>query len=130
MKVLVDTCVWSLALRHKSPDKEIEKKLREIVKDGRVAIIGPIRQEILSGISKEEQFEKLKTLLEPFDDIPLQSNHFIRAAEFSNACLKKGIQGSNTDFLICAVANMENLQIFTVDNDFVNYKRYIPISLF
>jgi len=130
MKVLVDTCIWSYALRSKKPNLEIEQKLKEIIKDGRLAIIGPIRQEILSGISIKNQFESLKERLSPFEDIPLNSNHFIKAAEFSNVCMKKGIQGSNTDFLICSIAYLENLIIFTTDLDFKNYKKYLPIDLF
>jgi len=130
MKVLVDTCIWSYALRHKNPDLEIETILKEIIKDGRLVIIGPIRQEILSGISKETQFEFLKELLSPFEDVPLTSNHFIKAAEFSNICMKKGIQGSNTDFLICSIAYLENLEIFRTDLDFNNYKKHLPIKLF
>jgi predicted nucleic acid-binding protein len=130
MKVLVDTCVWSYALRHKKPNPEIEILLKEIIKDGRLVIIGPIRQEILSGITKESQFESLKEHLSPFEDAPLTSSHFIKAAEFCNICMKNGIQGSNTDFLICSVAYLENLQIFTTDLDFRNYKKYLPIELF
>jgi predicted nucleic acid-binding protein len=130
MKILVDTCIWSYALRHKNPDLEIETILKEIIKDGRLVIIGPIRQEILSGISKETQFEFLKELLSPFEDVPLTSNHFIKAAEFSNMCMKKGIQGSNTDLLICSIAYLENLEIFTTDLDFNKYKKYLPIKLF
>jgi predicted nucleic acid-binding protein len=130
MKVLVDTCIWSYALRHKNPNVEIEIILREIIKDGRLVIIGPIRQEILSGISKEPQFESLKEYLSPFEDVPLTSSHFIKAAEFSNICMKKGIQGSNTDFLLCSVAYLENLEIFTTDLDFKNYRKYLPIELF
>ena len=130
MKVLVDTCIWSYALRHKNPNLEIEIKLKEIIKDGRLAIIGPVRQEVLSGISKETQFESLRDHLSPFEDVPLTSQHFIKAAEFSNSCLKKGIQGSATDFLICSVAYLENLQIFTNDLDFNNYKKHLPIELF
>jgi predicted nucleic acid-binding protein len=130
MKVLVDTCIWSYALRHKNPNLEIEIKLREIIKDGRLVIIGPIRQEILSGISKETQFESLKEYLSPFEDVPLTSNHFIKAAEFSNICMKKGVQGSNTDFLLCSVAYLENIEIFTTDLDFKNYRKYLPIQLF
>ncbi len=130
MKVLVDTCIWSYALRHKNPNLEIEIKLKEIIKDGRLAIIGPVRQEVLSGISKETQFESLRDHLSPFEDVPLTSQHFIKAAEFSNSCLKKGIQGSTTDFLICSVAYLENLQIFTNDLDFNNYKKHLPIELF
>jgi hypothetical protein len=130
VKILVDTCVWSYALRHKKPNLEIETKLKEIIKDGRLVIIGPIRQEILSGISKETQFESLKEHLASFEDVPLTSNHFIKAAEFSNICMKKGIQGSNTDFLICSVAYLENIEIFTTDLDFKDYKEHLPIELF
>jgi hypothetical protein len=129
MKVLVDTCVWSQALRHKDPDSELIAKLQDLINDGRVSIIGLIRQEILSGISNAEQFNKLKDILASFEDIPLGTEHFERAAEFSNVCRKKGIQGSTVDFLICAVANLENLEIFTTDTDFENYSKFLPISL-
>ncbi len=130
MKVLVDTCIWSHALRYKNPTKTIEEKLREIIKDGRLAIIGPIRQELLSGVSRPAQFDMLKEHLSSFEDIPLTSLHFVKAAEFSNSCMGKGIQGSNTDFLICSVAYIENLKIFTTDLDFKNYKKVLPIDLF
>jgi len=60
MKVLVDTCVWSGVLRHKSPDTDLSKKLQELIRNARVAIIGPIRQELLSGISQVKQFNALK----------------------------------------------------------------------
>jgi hypothetical protein len=129
MKVLVDTCVWSQILRHKSPDPEIAAKVKELVRDGRVVIVGLIRQELLSGISDDSQFNRLKDILSSFEDIPLESNHFIKAAEFSNICRKKGVQGSTIDFLICAVANIENLIIFTTDKDFENYKKHLPIKL-
>jgi len=129
MKVLVDTCVWSQVLRHKSPTSELADKLNELIKDGRVVMIGPIRQELLSGISNTSQFKRLKEAFSAFEDIALNTNHFIKAAEFSNICRNKGIHGSTIDFLICAVANIENLIIFTTDKDFENYKKYLPITL-
>jgi hypothetical protein len=130
MMVLVDTCIWSYALRHKKPNPEIEQVLKEIITHGRLAIIGPIRQEILSGISSVSQFEVLHQHLSAFDDVPLQSAHFVKAAEFCNACIRKGVQGSHTDFLICSVAFLENMEIFTLDSDFKNYKKHLPIELF
>lgn len=130
MKILVDTCVWSQVLRHKNPNVELKNKLKDIINDGSVVIIGPIRQEILSGISKKEQFEKLQIILSSFEDIPLESEYFVKAAEFSNMCKSKGIQGSTTDFLICAVAYLKNFLIFTTDTDFKNYKKYLAIKLF
>lgn len=129
MKILVDTCVWSQVLRHKSPDPELAIKLKDFIKDGRVVMIGSIRQELLSGISDASQFNKLKEVLSAFEDVSLKTKHFIKAAEFSNICRNKGIQGSTIDFLICAVSHLENLIIFTTDKDFENYKRYLPIKL-
>ncbi len=128
MKALVDTCIWSQVLRHKSPNIELTEKFKDLIKDGRVAIIGLIRQELLSGISNVKQFNQLKELLSSFEDIPLKTEHFEKAAEFSNICRCKGIQGSTIDFLICAVAYLENLIIFTTDKDFENYKKFLSIK--
>lgn len=129
MKVLVDTCIWSGALRYRKPDSTLIHQLQDLINDSRVSIIGPIRQEILSGISDARQFQKLKKILSSFEDIPLETEHFEKAAEFSNICRRKGIQGSTIDFLICAVAHLENLEIFTTDSDFENYSRFLPIAL-
>ena len=129
MKVLVDTCIWSHVLRHKQPNNELAEKLKDLIKDGRVIMIGPIRQELLSGISEPSQFRKLKNNLSSFDDLPLLSDYFVKAAEFSNICRKKGVQGSTTDFLICAISSIQKLEIFTEDNDFLNYKRFLPIHI-
>ncbi|MBI5674965.1 MAG: PIN domain-containing protein [Nitrospirae bacterium] len=129
MKVLIDTCVWSKVLRHKSSDAAMSDKTIELIKNGSVVMIGPIRQELLSGISNGSQFNKLKDTLAAFEDLTLETDHYIKAAEFSNICRKRGVQGSTIDFLICAVANIENIIIFTTDKDFENYKKYLPITL-
>ena len=93
-------------------------------------IIGPIRQEILSGISSKNTYLSLKEKIEPFVDLEIDKNDYIRAAEMYNVCRKNGIQGSHTDFLICAIAERYHLSIFTLDQDFVHYKKYIPILLY
>jgi len=129
MKVLADTCIWSQALRHKVPNRELTDKLKDFINDGRIVMMGPIRQELLSGIPNIRQFNELKKMLSSFEDISLRSEHFVKAAEFSNICRNKGIQGSTTDFLICAVACLENLSVFTIDKDFKNYKKYLQIKL-
>lgn len=130
-QVLVDTCIWSLALRGKQPrDTEIATQLVELITDGQALIIGPIRQELFSGYSIQQQFNKLKSKLEPFPDQILASEDFILAAEFSNACRSKGVQGSHIDFLICAVASRLDCEIFTTDKDFQHYKLHLPIKLY
>ena len=129
MRVLVDTCIWSKVLRRKSPDADLTALLEDLIADGRVAIIGPIRQELLSGVPDPGQFRKLRVALSAFEDIPLTTTHFVKAAEFSNRCRRKGLQGSTTDFLICAVAAGERLAILTTDADFLRYAKYLPIRL-
>lgn len=130
MNVLVDTCVWSRALRQASPDEALAIQLKSLIIQARVVLIGPIRQELLSGISETRQFHVLKEKLAPFEDLPLTTEHFEKAAEFCNLCRRKGIQGSTIDFLICAVAALENIAVFTVDGDFDHYKKHLPFSLF
>lgn len=131
MNVLVDTSVWSLALRRRgSNDQVVKTNLSELINELRVQTIGPIRQELLSGIKSLSQFEKLRSYLSAFPDLPLETADFENAAEFFNTCRKNGVQGSNTDFLICSVASRRDLEIFTSDHDFLDFRKHLPIRLY
>ena len=92
-------------------------------------MIGPVRQELLSGIRHRNQFEGLREYLRAFPDVRLESTDYERAAEHFTSCRRKGIQGSNTDFLICAVAANHNLTIFTTDRDFDAFAAHLPLRL-
>lgn len=130
MNVLVDTSVWSLALRRmKGHDNPFVKELNELIKEFRVKIIGPIRQEILSGIRLQDQFNIIKEHLHSFIDLDVLSSDYERAAEFFNIARRKGVQGSNTDFIICAVAERYNLTILTNDADFNLFQKHLPVKL-
>ena len=105
MNVVVDTSVWSLALRRaRRVDDAIPRELGELIQEGRVIMIGPVRQELMSGIKSKPQFEQLRDHLRAFPDLELESVDYEDAAAACNRCRERGIQGSNTDFLICAVA--------------------------
>jgi len=132
MKVLVDTSVWSMALRRKEVSEHVEivDRLAQLVHDTMVVMIGPVRQELLSGISNERVFSDLKSKLEHFDDLSISTRDYETAAEFHNTCRKKGVQGSHTDFLICALASNNDLLIFTADEDFTHFAKHLPIRLF
>ena len=110
MNVVVDTCIWSRALRRKSPDPDITETLTELIAEGRVVMLGPIRQEILSGVVDPRQFRKLKARLSAFVDFPLRTGHYETAAMYYNKCREKGVQGSHIDYLICAVAVLEKMR--------------------
>ena len=129
MKVLVDTSVWSLALRRNEPG-EITKLLTDLIQQSLVVLVGPVRQELLSGISNKTVYENLKTKLRDFDDFRITTKDYETAASYFNICRKNGVQGSHTDFLICSIASNNDLLIFTTDSDFVNYMRFLPIRLY
>ncbi len=144
MQVLVDTSVWSLAFRRTAavtPATPVTPAaaglrstsavavLRDLVIDGRAALMGSIRQELLSGIKSNFQFVSLRQTLSAFDDIALTRDDYQLAAEFFNTCRSRGVQGSQTDFLICAVASARKLPILTTDLDFVRYGQHLNVDL-
>ena len=135
MTVLVDTPVWSLALRRKSGDlnsreKKLTGALAELIRDGRAQMMGVIRQELLSGIREEERFHKLRTYLRAFDEPDIGILDYEEAARIHNLCRARGIAGSATDFLICAVAQRRGWHILTTDRDFERYGRVIELRFF
>lgn len=71
----------------------------------------------------------MKSSLTAFEDVALTVQDYEKAAEAFNTCRAKGIQGSNTDFLICAVSINHQLPIFSIDNDFQMYGQWLPVKL-
>jgi predicted nucleic acid-binding protein len=107
----------------------IERELSELIGEGRVIMLGVIRQELLSGVRTLEQFKKLRDSLRSFPDEPLSPEYYEDAANCFNRCRMKGIQGSNTDFLLCAVALRRGVPIFTTDGDFQAFAKHLRFKL-
>src|SRR4030042_4394187 len=123
MKVLVDTSVWSLALRRSNDiENKYVEELEELIKEVRAQLVGQVRQELLSGIKSEKQYKILKNHLRAFKDLSIETEDYELAADYFNKARKKGIQGSNTDFLLCAISIRHRMPIFTTDKDFINYQ--------
>lgn len=135
MMVLVDTSVWSLAFRrtpgHLNPEQQRSKwELSELIREDRARMLGPIRQEILSGIRHEAQFRTLREHLRAFEDEPLATEDYEEAAQANNRCRRAGLVGSAVDFLICACAARRDWAIFTCDRDFTRYAKHLSIRLY
>ena len=129
--ILVDTCVWSLALRGRSVrETSVAEQLGQLIDENRVKIIGSIRQELLSGYTDKKNYEQLRQKLKFFPNEPILDSDYEVAAEYSNLCRSKGIQGSHTDFLICAVAIRAAFKIYTTDKDFNHYAKHLPVKFF
>lgn len=131
MSVLIDTSIWSEAFRRRSVNQESPQvlELRELVRECNAVMIGAVRQELLSGITDTRQFEALRDRLRAFPDVPLHSSDYEFAALHFTTCRRHGIQGSNTDFLICAVADRIGVPIFTSDRDFSHFSAHVPVRL-
>lgn len=130
--VLVDTPVWSVALRRRSllpQDEPIRLRLAELIRLGEVHLVGAVRQELLSGVRARPQFLKLRDYLRRFQDVPLTIEDYEAAAETSNRLRSAGIANSPVDALLCAVALLRKWTIFSTDADFSRYASVVPIEL-
>jgi predicted nucleic acid-binding protein len=130
VKIIADTSVWSLFLRRGKPHNEPKVELlKQAILERRIQMLGIIRQELLSGLSSQDQFKKIAAILEGFPDLPATTEDHILAAKFFNQCRRNGVQGSPVDFLICAQASRNQLKILTTDKDYQHYAEYISIDI-
>jgi predicted nucleic acid-binding protein len=134
MNVLIDTSVFSLALRRKNEslstnERLLVAELSELIREGRARMIGLIRQELLSGVKVTEQYEKLRVHLRSFPDEVIDTSDYEEAAKAGNRCRAKGVAVSIVDILLCAVAIKRHWAIFTIDPDFSNYAKVLPLRI-
>lgn len=134
-RVIVDTSVWSLALRRRAgalvpAQRALVLHWADLVRDNRAVLIGPVRQEILTGVREDAGFERLREHLRGFDNEPITTDDYERAARFANVCFRAGVAGSPIDFIICAVAGGRDLPVMTTDPDFARYAAHVPVRLY
>jgi predicted nucleic acid-binding protein len=134
MNVLIDTSVWSLALRRKNEslsasERFLVAELSELIREGRARMIGLVRQELLPGIKTTEQYEKLRLHLRSFPDEVVDTSDYEEAAKAGNRCRAKGVVVSIVDILLCAVATKRLWTIFTADPDFSSYLKALPLRI-
>ena len=132
--VLVDTSIWSLSLRRRAVDlseqeRSFTRTLYRLVKEGQVQLLGSTRQEVLSGIRDEAQFDRIRDHLGDFPNVSLDEHDYEAAARISNKCRRAGVAASPVDMLMCSVSLRHDWEIFTTDLDFLQYKRVVHIRL-
>jgi len=130
VKAIVDTCVWSQFLRRIRPSPNpVAEEVERLVRADAVQLLGPIRQELLSGAQPSERFEQLKEYLRFYPNLTLDEEDDETAAGYYNRLRQRGVQSTGTDLIICAAAVRRGLKIFTTDQDFADYAKHIPIKL-
>ena len=131
MRIIVDTSVWSEALRRKK--KKFNDKnnfLSELIhNDEQIIIIGIVLQEILSGITNPKLFRGIKAILSDFAYIEAMKEDYIYAAEICNLLRNKGYTTGTVDLLIASIAIRNKCYIATYDDDFSYIADNTPLSI-
>ncbi len=130
-RLLIDTSVWSEALRRKDKSLDSSETLvrRIIENNDDIVIIGIILQEILSGITNEKLFSEIESILNDFLYIDIVKEDYVYAAKLRNKCKQKGINAGSFDFIIASVAIRNKLALVTYDKDFINISKYTELKI-
>ena len=120
MTLLVDTSVWSLALRRDAPSPASEvTALVEAIRNGETIVTtGLVLQELLQGFSGPKARDQI---LDRFSAVPLlvpDRNDYVEAAGLRNRCRRKGVQIGTIDALLAQLCIRHDLTMLTSDNDF------------
>jgi predicted nucleic acid-binding protein len=131
MILLVDTSVWSLALRRDAAGSEPEvATLREALLTGRsVLTTGLVLQELLQGFHGPKARTRI---LQGFATLPLlhpdREDH-VAAAELRNHCRRAGVQLGTIDALLAQLCLRHDATLLTTDRDFHLAATRIPLKV-
>ncbi len=132
MIVVIDSSVWSFILRRRLPDASnpwVHAFREHVSGDDAIVLLGPILQELLSGLRWPRDFERLLKALDPFPLVPLERGTHILAARISNQCRRRGVQTTAGDCLIAAGCVEYGYPLLTADQDFARIARHCDLRL-
>jgi predicted nucleic acid-binding protein len=131
MRVVVDTCVWSLALARQTPrETPAVVTLRRLVEEGDDIIVpGIVLQELLQGLRSDSAEARLRSVLEPFELVAGDANAFAQGAAIHRACRSKGLVIATVGALIAAIALRRGAALLTTDGDVQRLADVVPLRL-
>lgn len=130
MNVLVDTSVWSLALRRDAPPNLPEvRELRKSLESGSACCTGLVLQELLQGFSKPKANEQIVSYFSALPLLVPDRDDHIHAAELRNRCRRKGVQLGTIDALLAQLCMRYELTMLTTDRDFHHIAAVVPFSV-
>ena len=130
MIIVVDTSVWSLVFRRKRIPRDnpwVVAFQDHVAREGGIAIVGPIIQELLSGVKDPEFFKRLDTVMSPFPLLELDRSTYTAAARLANRCQESGLQPGNVDVLIAAACLEYHCPLLTADRDFLEIAKHCEL---
>jgi predicted nucleic acid-binding protein len=110
-------------------EKRFVTILTEAIENTRAIVVGPVRQEVLSGIRHVKQFEKIRASLEAFPDAIIEPGDYVEAARLDNLCRAVGVQCGGVDMLLCAVVVRNGWSLLTNDEGIIRCISVLDPSL-
>lgn len=130
MTVLVDTSVWSLALRRDRPASiPAVAHLTTALESDLVVTTGLIVQELLQGFLPERSQAEIRRHIGALPAIQPTRDDHIAAAELRNACRRAGVQLGTIDALIAQLCITHDLELLSTDGDFAHAARHCGLRL-
>jgi hypothetical protein len=131
MNFLVDTSVWSLALRRSESGAEREvSRLREaLFAREAVYTTGLILQELLQGFRGPRQRDAILRRFSALPTISPDRDDHINAAEVRNRCRRNGVQLGTIDALLAQLSIRHELVLLTTDQDFRHPAAHVPLKI-
>lgn len=131
MTLLVDTSVWSLALRRDGPATEPEVAALKDALDGTDIVVttGVVLQELLQGFTPPKARAQIIASFAALAMVQPSREDHIAAADLRNACRAAGVQLGTIDALIAQLCIGHGLTLLTTDQDFVHAARHSPLKL-
>ena len=131
MSYLVDTSVWSLALRRDVPDttREVVELKRALEAGDEILVTGLVLHELLQGFNRPKACSQI---IEYFSVLPFiipEREDYINAADLRNLCRKKGIQAGTIDALLASLCIERDIKILTTDRDFSQIARVSSLAV-
>lgn len=131
MTLLVDTSVWSLALRRDVSvvTREVQALQRALDGDELIVTTGLVLQELLQGFAGPRA---RKDIIDRFAALPVitpDRRDHIDAAELRNVCRRKGLQIGTIDALLAQLCIRNGLTMLTTDKDFLLAASHCPLRV-
>jgi predicted nucleic acid-binding protein len=129
--LLVDTSVWSLALRRdvQTIEPEVDALKTALAGSDVVVTTGLVLQELLQGFAGPKS---RKQIIEGFASLPLiqpdREDH-IAAADLRNICRRAGVQVGTVDSLIAQLCIRHDLMLLSTDKDFAHAAQHCKLKL-
>ena len=134
MSLLVDTSVWSLALRRDAPPELPEvQALAEALADSDVVLTtGLVLQELLQGFAGLSDHSAAASIVERFSALALvqpDRDDHVAAAALRNTCRRAGVQLGTVDAVIAQLCIRHGLTLLTTDQDFTHAAKHSELKV-